>query len=89
MKKKHKIFLKTVAEPRGSYTMNLERWYRPKGGAVRKQPFYLENIQLERVIGRGRSGTVFLARHLGLDEERAIKRVRRTESGFHSGSSAF
>jgi len=34
------------------------------------------------VIGRGRSGTVFLARHLGLDEERAIKRVRRTESGF-------
>ena len=23
--------------------MNLERWYRPKGGAVRKQPFYLEN----------------------------------------------
>ncbi|RHV72550.1 hypothetical protein DXB05_10785 [Clostridium sp. OF13-4] len=37
---------------------------------------------MERVIGRGRSGTVFLARHLGLDEERAIKRVRRTESGF-------
>ena len=34
------------------------------------------------MIGRGRSGTVFLARHLGLDEERAIKRVRRTESGF-------
>ena len=62
--------------------MNLERWYRPKGGAVRKQPFYLEKYQLERVIGRGRSGTVFLARHLGLDEERAIKRVRRTESGF-------
>ena len=34
------------------------------------------------MIGRGRSGTVFLARHLGLDEESAIKRVRRTESGF-------
>ena len=33
------------------------------------------------MIGRGRSGTVFLARHMGLDEERAIKRVRRTESG--------
>lgn len=37
--------------------------------------------QLERVIGRGRSGTVFLARHIGLDEERAIKRVGRTEGG--------
>ena len=43
MKKKHKIFLKWLREVRGSYTMNLERWYRPKGGAVRKQPFYLEN----------------------------------------------
>lgn len=37
--------------------------------------------QLERVIGRGRSGTVFLARHLGLDEERAIKRVERGGNG--------
>lgn len=37
--------------------------------------------QLERVIGRGRSGTVFLARHLGLDEERAIKRVERGRNG--------
>ena len=37
--------------------------------------------QLERVIGHGRSGTVFLARHIGLDEERAIKRVERTEGG--------
>lgn len=34
------------------------------------------------MIGRGRSGTVFLARHIGLDEERAIKRVRRTEDDF-------
>ena len=34
------------------------------------------------MIGRGRSGTVFLARHLGLDEGRAKKRNRRTESGF-------
>jgi len=33
--------------------------------------------RIERVIGRGRSGTVFLARHLGLDERRAIKRVPR------------
>lgn len=33
------------------------------------------------MIGRGRSGTVFLARHLGLDEERAIKRVRRAGNG--------
>jgi len=43
MKKKHKIFLKTVAGTEGIVYMNLERWYRPKGGAVRKQPFYLEN----------------------------------------------
>lgn len=34
------------------------------------------------MIGRGHSGTVFLARHIGLDEERAIKRVRRTEESF-------
>ena len=34
--------------------------------------------RISRVIGRGRSGTVFLARHLGLDEDRAIKRVPRT-----------
>ena len=43
MKKSIKIFLKRFAGSEGSYTMNLERWYRPKGGAVRKQPFYLEN----------------------------------------------
>ena len=62
--------------------MNLERWYRPKRRRGTETAVLFGKYQLERVIGRGRSGTVFLARHLGLDEERAIKRVRRTESGF-------
>lgn len=39
--------------------------------------------QICRVIGRGRSGTVFLARHLGLDEFRAIKRVPREDTEFY------
>ncbi len=34
--------------------------------------------QLCRVLGCGRSGTVFLARHMELDEYRAIKRVPKT-----------
>lgn len=39
--------------------------------------------QICRVIGRGRRGTVFLARHLGLDEFRAIKRVPKEDLDFY------
>jgi tRNA A-37 threonylcarbamoyl transferase component Bud32 len=36
--------------------------------------------RLEQVIGRGRRGTVYLARHIALDEPRAVKRVPRPDS---------
>ena len=31
-----------------------------------------------RILGRGRSGTVYLARHMELEEYRAIKQVAKT-----------
>lgn len=38
--------------------------------------------QLCRMIGKGRTGTVFQARHLGLGEYRAIKRVAKADVGY-------
>lgn len=49
----------------------------PKGGAAVNDTVLFGKYQIRSVIGRGRSGTVFLARHLGLKEDRAIKRVAK------------
>ena len=54
----------------------------PKGGVEAESTILFGKYQICRVIGSGRSGTVFLAKHLGLDEFRAIKRVAKEGSGF-------
>lgn len=54
----------------------------PKGGVEAESTILFGKYQIYRVIGSGRSGTVFLAKHLGLDEFRAIKRVAKGDSGF-------
>lgn len=51
---------------------------RPKGGGKIEDTILFGKYQLCRVIGQGRSGTVYLAVHKGLDEYRAIKQVPRT-----------
>jgi serine/threonine protein kinase len=38
--------------------------------------------RLDRVIGKGRTGTVWLAVHLGLEEYRAIKQVSKAAVGY-------
>ena len=40
--------------------------------------------RLCRIIGRGRTGTVYLARHEGLGEYRAIKEVPKSDAGLRS-----
>ena len=40
--------------------------------------------QLCRTIGKGQVGTVYLARHLGLGEYRAIKRVAKADSCYNA-----
>ena len=47
----------------------------PKGGVKLEDTILFGKYQICRIIGCGRSGTVFLARHLALNEYRAIKRV--------------
>lgn len=47
-----------------------------KGGGHTERILF-GKYQICRVIGQGRSGTVFLAKHLGLDEYRAVKRVAK------------
>ena len=49
-----------------------------KGGAGEADTILFGKYQLCRVLGCGRSGTVFLARHMELNEYRAIKRVPKT-----------
>ena len=49
-----------------------------KGGAKITDTVLFGKYRLCRVLGCGRSGTVFLARHMELDEYRAIKRVPKT-----------
>ena len=57
--------------------MRDEKWYPQKGGVPGEDTVLFGKYRICGVIGRGRSGTVFLARHLELDEDRAIKRVPR------------
>ena len=40
--------------------------------------------RLDRVIGKGRTGTVWLAVHLGLEEYRAIKQVSKAAVGYEA-----
>ncbi|WP_125141190.1 serine/threonine protein kinase [Clostridium transplantifaecale] len=54
----------------------------PKGGVRAESTILFGKYQICRVIGGGRSGTVFLAEHLGLGEFRAIKRVPKGDGGF-------
>ncbi|MEF9954610.1 MAG: serine/threonine-protein kinase [Clostridium sp.] len=51
----------------------------PKGGAKVEDTALFGKYQICRDIGCGRNGTVFLAKHLALNEYRAIKRVRKNE----------
>lgn len=47
-----------------------------KGGeSIEKGKILFGKYRLDRILGKGRSGTVYLARHLELDEYRAIKEV--------------
>lgn len=54
----------------------------PKGGVNAESTILFGKYQICRVIGSGRNSTVFLAKHLGLGEFRAVKRVPREEVGF-------
>ena len=47
-----------------------------RGGAKADNVLF-GKYRLDRVIGRGRTGTVWLAVHLGLDEYRAVKQIPR------------
>lgn len=62
--------------------MHIKRWHCRKEAHSVEDTILFGKYQIDRVIGRGRSGTVFLARHLALDEWRAIKRVPRQCQGF-------
>lgn len=53
-----------------------------KGGGNIENTVLFGKYQLCRVLGRGRSGTVYLARHMELDEYRAIKRVSKSHTGY-------
>lgn len=66
----------------GSFTMLIKRWHCRKEAQSVEDTILFGKYRIDRVIGRGRSGTVFLARHLALDEWRAIKRVPRECQGF-------
>lgn len=52
------------------------RWYCGKGG-VKEVTVLFGKYRMLHVLGSGRTGTVWLAVHLGLEEYRAIKRVSR------------
>lgn len=54
----------------------------PKGGVEAESTILFGKYQICRVIGVGRNSTVFLAKHIGLDELRAIKRVPKKDGGF-------
>lgn len=49
----------------------------PKGGVKVENTVLFGKYQVCRTIGHGRSGTVFLVKHLTLKEYRAVKRVSR------------
>lgn len=53
-----------------------------QGGGRIEDTTLFGKYQLCRVLGRGRSGTVYLARHKGLEEYRAIKQVPKTCSDY-------
>ncbi|MDD3254116.1 MAG: serine/threonine-protein kinase [Lachnospiraceae bacterium] len=50
----------------------------PEGGGRIEDTTLFGKYQLCRILGRGRSGTVYLARHKDLEEYRAIKQVPKT-----------
>lgn len=69
---------KSLCCPERSIRMNNKKRYFPKGGVAVEGTVLFGKYKIKRIIGRGRTGTVFLARHLGLDEYRAIKRVPKS-----------
>lgn len=55
-----------------------------KGGCYITEEILFEKYQILGILGRGSLGCVFLAKHLGLDELRAIKRVPRVNGEYDS-----
>lgn len=53
-----------------------------KGGVRIENTILFEKYQLGPMIGKGRSGTVWLATHMKLEERRAIKRVSKDFVGY-------
>lgn len=59
-----------------------KRRYWNKGGEPVTDTILFGKYQLIRILGKGRSGTVYLARHLELEEYRAIKQVPKCCSDY-------
>lgn len=55
-----------------------KRWYWNRGGEPVTDTILFGRYQLIRILGQGRSGTVYLARHLELEEYRAVKQVPKS-----------
>ena len=53
-------------------------------GGVTADTVLFGKYRLDRVIGKGRTGTVWLAVHLGLEEYRAIKQVSKAAVGYEA-----
>lgn len=53
-----------------------------KGGEPIRDTILFGKYQLIRTLGRGRSSTVYLAKHLELDEYRAVKCVAKTDTEY-------
>ncbi len=57
-------------------------------GGIHKRRWFIRDAvlfgkyQLIRILGQGRSGTVYLALHMELEEYRAVKRVPRSSAGY-------
>ena len=60
------------------------RLYCQKGGAAIGEHILFGKYRLCRKLGSGRSGTVYLAFHLELEEYRAIKVVPKAVSGYET-----
>lgn len=58
--------------------------YCRKGGAAIEEPVLFGKYRLCRKLGSGRSGTVYLAYHIGLEEYRAIKIVPKSCAGYET-----
>jgi len=53
-----------------------------KGGGIIENTTLFGKYQLCRELGRGRSGTVYLARHKDLEEDRVIKRIPKAGTNY-------